>query len=314
MDISTVTSQLPAILHHSICAISFERGSASPESSNYFINPTNVWRAFLWLKNNNHLYFDLDISEISNHLSNSDCSLLNNQDLSNTASSIEENSLIPIDYLLPERGSTGGVPVPSISIPRSLSNPVSIYDQQYGEESAFPWLFPHGKYGYTYDRPYKISPSMYFRYRLYNKNSSWRKDISYLLHAAASYDKIQLKSDIATYLRMNCGSELGHDNTPISAGYIRQRAHDPSFLQNSYMFMKNIRGTVAYFRNGLNNLLAMLRSLGPPTLFVTLTADDLHWPELGMLLEETSYFNATDRTNIFNSMRADPLLTATHFD
>ena len=33
-----------------------------------------------------------------------------------------------------------------------------------------------------------------------------------------------------------------------------------------------------------------------------------------MLLEGTSYFNATDRTNIFNSMRADPLLTATHFE
>ena len=51
-------------------------------------------------------------------------------------------------------------------------------------------------------------------------------------------------------------------------------------LQNSYMFMKNIRGTVAYFRNALYDLLDMFRSLGPPTLFMTLSADDLHWPEL----------------------------------
>ena len=65
---------------------------------------------------------------------------------------------------------------------------------------------------------------------------------------------------------------------------VRSRNTHPDILQNSYMFMKNIRGKVAYFRNALYDLLAMFRSLGPPTLFITLSADDLHWPELGMLL------------------------------
>ena len=51
------------------------------------------------------------------------------------------------------------------------------------------------------------------------------------------------------------------------------------------MFMKYIRGTVAYFRNALYDLLAMFRCLGPLALFITFSADDLHWPELGMMLE-----------------------------
>ena len=50
-----------------------------------------------------------------------------------------------------------------IRIQRNNANPVSIYEKPYGEEQAFPWLFPQGKYGFTYERKMKISPSMYFR-------------------------------------------------------------------------------------------------------------------------------------------------------
>lgn len=89
--------------------------------------------------------------------------------------------------------------------------------------------------------------------------------------------------------------------------------NSPGLQENTFMFMKNIRGTVAYFRNALYNLLAMFRSVGPPTLFVTLSTNDLHWPELGMMLNDLSYDDAVKEGSFFNSMRSDPLLTATHF-
>lgn len=56
--------------------------------------------------------------------------------------------------------------------------------------------------------------------------------------------------------------------------------------------MKNIKGTVAYFKNVLYDILAIFKSLGPPTLFVTLSADDLHWPELGMTLQNIDFKDA----------------------
>lgn len=77
-----------------------------------------------------------------------------------------------------------------------------------------------------------------------------------------------------------------------TASDVRSRHIDPENVRNSYMFMKNIRVTVAYFKNALYNLLAMFRSLRPPTLFMTLSADDMHWPELGMLLEDLTYDEA----------------------
>ena len=44
--------------------------------------------------------------------------------------------------------------------------------------------------------------------------------------------------------------------------------------------MKNIRGSPAYWQHELYDLLAMLGSLGIPTWFLTLSAADLHWPEM----------------------------------
>ncbi|WAR07965.1 hypothetical protein MAR_017923 [Mya arenaria] len=58
----------------------------------------------------------------------------------------------------------------------------------------------------------------------------------------------------------------------------------------------------------------MFRCLGPPTLFMTLSADDLHWPELGMSLEDLSYDEAINCQSFYTGMRSDPLLTAVHFD
>ena len=41
-----------------------------------------------------------------------------------------------------------------------------------------------------------------------------------------------------------------------------------------------MRGSPAYWQNELYDVLAMLRSLGIPTWFLTLSAADLHWPEM----------------------------------
>ena len=51
--------------------------------------------------------------------------------------------------------------------------------------------------------------------------------------------------------------------------------------------MKNIRGTAAYWKDQLLDLLAKMNTLGPPTFFITLTANDCHWPELFTLINPT---------------------------
>ena len=96
--------------------------------------------------------------------------------------------------------------------------------------------------------------------------------MTYLFHAAVSYDSLLLKQQVHICIQMRKSVHNLDDisNLATTAADVRARNENQDMLQNSNMFMKNIRGTVAYFRNALYELLAMFRSLGPPTLFMTL--------------------------------------------
>ena len=50
--------------------------------------------------------------------------------------------------------------------------------------------------------------------------------------------------------------------------------------EQAYKFLKNVRGSPAYWQHELYELLAMLHSLGIPTWFMTFSAADLHWIEM----------------------------------
>ena len=43
-------------------------------------------------------------------------------------------------------------------------------------------------------------------------------------------------------------------------------------------------------------------------------ADDLHWPELGILLESIDYHEAAKKASFLGSMCEDPLMAAIHFE
>ena len=61
---------------------------------------------------------------------------------------------------------------------------------------------------------------------------------------------------------------------------------NPQHLQNvfkkdrAYTFLKNIRGSPPYWQKMFCELLAMIRTLGIPTWFPTLSTADMKWPEV----------------------------------
>ena len=67
----------------------------------------------------------------------------------------------------------------------------------------------------------------------------------------------------------------------ITAGLL----HNPEAVQQlvrnvqAYKFLTNVRGSPAYWQN-MMYVLAMIHRLGFPTWFLTLSAADLHWPEI----------------------------------
>ena len=51
-------------------------------------------------------------------------------------------------------------------------------------------------------------------------------------------------------------------------------------LDDGYQVFKNIRSSPPYFENRKKNLMGMLRQLGIPTLFISLSAADTKWIDL----------------------------------
>ena len=68
----------------------------------------------------------------------------------------------------------------------------------------------------------------------------------------------------------------------ITAGQLQNPAVLEQLVRNeqAYKFLKNVRGSPAYWQDQLYDVLAMLPTLGIPTLFLTLSASNLHWPEM----------------------------------
>ena len=69
---------------------------------------------------------------------------------------------------------------------------------------------------------------------------------------------------------------------------------NPEIKENCYAFMRNIRGTAAYWQRAKLDLFAMFRTLGPPSYFITLSADNMNWPDLMYVLAKRDGQNLTD--------------------
>ena len=205
----------------------------------------------------------------------------------------ENNELIEDQAEINRRQETTGDPLPSVVQFDNLENVIFncapgennipkyiLLDEQF-EELAFPDLFPSGFGGYyTRKSECHLPIRKYFQQCLLNVDGRFAKNIEYIFCAQYISDIQQIQSDANLAIRLSRGRTLNGKN--ITAGLLR----DPESLQQlirteqAYKFLKNIRSSPAYWQGELYDVLAMLRSLGIPTFFLTLSAADLHWPEM----------------------------------
>ena len=94
-------------------------------------------------------------------------------------------------------------------------------------------------------------------------------------------------------------------------------------LDEGYKIFKTIRNSPQYWENQKKEVFSMIRQLGIPTLFLSLSANDLHWPELiialGKLVDEKDYTEAVESNSLSWETRSrlvqsDPVTCVRHFD
>ena len=63
---------------------------------------------------------------------------------------------------------------------------------------------------------------------------------------------------------------------------------------NAFSFMSSVKGTPAYWKQFLFDVLAMVKQLGIPTYFLTLSCGDLTWEELPYIINKLNNLGLSD--------------------
>ena len=223
---------------------------------------------------------------------------------------------------------------PIHQLQRVQGAPISIYTCRDAEQMAFPWLFPDGTNGYKTSRDPPITTLDYFQTRLLSSNTCWASHIPYLFWCCNVIEQRRLNENISVAIRMRSFSGNARTNSRsvcrqssdstshdcLTAGDLRDMSNNPELSDSCYSFMHNMRGTIAYWQRAKHDLLAMFRTLGPPAFFITLTADDMNWPDLLYVLAKRAGMDITVENvdNLSSEQKrellcSDPVTTARHF-
>ena len=235
------------------------------------VRPEHVLHALEFLKANNPLYQDvvIAIEQIPSELVSTDDDIEQDQTLE-----IHDDNLEEIDNPLDDLrvGSTETMLISNIPYsieqeniiiaPGENKKPLSLMTDENCEALAFPYLFPRGKFGYNVERDVPLSASKYFNQRLLNYTQRFAGISDYIFYAHSVLQQKQLTSNINMTMK-----KVQTNN--LTAGMLSANFQETvkSFIakDEGYNFMNTIKGTPAYWKRFLFEVLGMVKQLGLPT-------------------------------------------------
>ena len=198
--------------------------------------------------------------------------------------------------------------------------PVNILTDQSFEEMAFPHMYPLGKGGFSEERKEKLTVRKFFNQRLLDVDGRFAKDVDYLLAAQYSVEQDQIDHLQSIVIRQMSGRL--YQGQKLTAAVLKDPDKLNQLVQKDYGYrlLKEVRGTPAYWQKVHYEVLAMIRQLGIPTWFLTLSAADMKWPEViqiiarqyGTILTEAQVANLTWEDKC-TWLRRNPVTAARHF-
>ena len=149
-----------------------------------------------------------------------------------------------------------------VDVQRKTAPPLNIEREKRMEELCWYFLYPDGRNGFGENRDISITALDYFQARIMGSDNRFQRN-DYLFFALSIVEYFKAKACVSISCRMKQG-----EHTP------------QNLVDNMYLTMRNIRGSAAYWKKCCAELIAMVRSLGPPTWFVTFSCNDLNWPDM----------------------------------
>ena len=120
---------------------------------------------------------------------------------------------------------------------------------------------------------------MYWRRLSTIPDGRFAKDVEYFLTAQYAVESKQVAGDASFMLQQTQGRL--HQGQALTAGAVKSQQVIQQMIQrvDVYRFLKNVRSSPAYFQKVMYDVLAMIRQLGLPAWFLTLSAADIQWPD-----------------------------------
>ena len=184
------------------------------------------------------------------------------------------------------------------------------------EAMSNPDKFPFANGTFSSERPKKLTYRKYFHQRLLDVDGRFARDLDYLFVARYIVEAKQVLND---------GNNFAWRQKP-SRQFTAAQARDQTMLSQyvrkdrAYSFMKNIRGSPPYYQRTFYDLLAMIRQLGTPTWFFTLSAADLKWPDMiQTIARQYAVYYTDDEVAALsfdeksNWLKRNPVTAARHF-
>ena len=197
--------------------------------------------------------------------------------------------------------------------PAKGQTPLSIMTDPTFEVMCNPDKFCFGTGGFNSDRPRKVTYRKYFK-RLLDVDGRFARDVDYLFVAQYIVEAKQVLDNANNLIwRQKPGRQLTASQAK-NHELLSQCVHK----DKAYRFMKNIQDSPPYYQYTFYELLAMIRQLGTPTWFFTLSAADTKWPDIIQIIARQYGVNYTDEEVSAlsfeeNSLRCNPVTAARHF-
>ena len=256
--------------------------------------------------------FDKENSE------NNETEVLSSGDDSDTFSEIDDSDSLPVMTLLdePEIRTENVISV----APGEGQRPVSLFKDPNAEYLAFPTLFCGQKRMENSERHTNVYYSDICKWELRCVDRRIALHIPNIFFKMKKLQLEQVSSKVHLAVR-RCKTK----GKTYTAGYILKDNMGESLvrLDEGYKIFRTIRNSPQYWENQKKEVFAMIRQLGIPTLFISLSANDLYWSELiislGKLVDQKDYSRDVQENTLSWETRtrlvqSDPVTCVRHFD
>ena len=150
-----------------------------------------------------------------------------------------------------------------------------------------------------------------------NYTKCFASDTDYIFFAHSVLQQMQFSSQINIELKKVKGHSL---TAGMFSSNFNEKVNSFIATDDGYHFMDTIKGTPAYWKRFLLEILAVVKQLGLPTFFMTLSCVDLRWNELVSIIlkfsggsiteEDLENLSYRDHCDILNM---NPVFMAKHF-